>query len=368
MPMSDFFHGGGPFGSFDLTWMGAVSPAIVKLIYPMDAIAQWHHQMHIPGVTSHWMDAARGSFHRLLYGHHLVEDGFRILTSPDLSFGEFLHHLGLDFLTTRGIPNPVIPSSVIHGLIEIGLPKSVVNELVTVNLPKVLGGSLCFLTSGRNVLLAFSDAIPHTYSAALQHLGLGALEIALSVFPPWNINVFAAVAGLAEFGVGLVTLSRAYFDPVVPMINAPLSVFLPAISSSVGLGALLGTCIAICEGQGFGTVIKRALTGAISAGVYRTVAFMAGTTILGPILGTLAAWASFWIIRQLLPEQTSETYNDISYTTFEEICPNYFEHKSPYPNYFGDMLIPFFAVGKAPFGYLEGNVFELAPPEGDVVI
>jgi len=57
--MSDFFHGGGPFGSFDLTWMGAVSPAIVKLIYPMDAIAQWHHQMHIPGVTSHWMDAAR---------------------------------------------------------------------------------------------------------------------------------------------------------------------------------------------------------------------------------------------------------------------------------------------------------------------
>jgi hypothetical protein len=134
---------GNQFSDFDdvtLRLGGAVSPAVVKSLYRIDPITDWHKAHHIKAITGRWMDGGanyltgvtRGSYHRLEHGHRLFEDGYRVLfRDPKLKFGEFLHHLGLDSLTTRGIPNPLLPTALAGSLERLGLPKAFVYEMMT---------------------------------------------------------------------------------------------------------------------------------------------------------------------------------------------------------------------------------------------
>lgn len=105
--MSDFFNQTG-LTNTDVTLraLGNLAPRVVDSIYPLQELTKFHYAHHIPGLTGRWMDtgatalggAVKGSFHRLAHGHHLFDDGFKVLVNPQLKFGEFLHHLGMDSL------------------------------------------------------------------------------------------------------------------------------------------------------------------------------------------------------------------------------------------------------------------------------
>ena len=94
--MSNFFTATG-LGATDISLrcLGGVSPAIVNAVYPMEALTKFHYGHHITGLTGRWMDtgatalggAVKGSFHRLAHGHHLFEDGFKVVVNPKLKFG-----------------------------------------------------------------------------------------------------------------------------------------------------------------------------------------------------------------------------------------------------------------------------------------
>ena len=221
--MTNFFTATGlDTTDISLRCIGGISPALVNSVYPMEALTKFHRAHHISGLTGCWMDtgatasggAVKGSLHRLFHGHHLFEDGFKVVVNPDLKFGEFLHHLGMDSLTSRGIPNPLLPTAVGKQLVKLGMGPKFVNELLTINVPKILGGSVSLICAGRDVFLAFSDAIPHTFLAAGTHFGLGLLNIALGLYPP---NIFLLTAGVAEIGVGIATTYRTIVDSSGPV-------------------------------------------------------------------------------------------------------------------------------------------------------
>jgi len=297
---------------------GGMANPFVEVLYPMAGVTAWHQATHLPGLTGRWMDTGAtalggrvaGSFHRLAHGHHLLEDGFEVLINRDLSFGEFLHHLGLDFLTRRGIPIPFIPKALAERLLaagmRAGLSRTVMNELLTVNLPKVLGGSLGVVCSGSSVYLAFSDAIPHTFGSAAMHLGAAALDIAFGCYPP---NPLLLLAGAMETGVSAATAWRAWVDPVIPRLGMPKSVFLPLLGKSVALSALTGGAGGLAFGGVAGGITGGVAGGAAGAAA-AAVKSMATAAHLGatPLLGPLAGIGAFLVTRAMLQSlATAET-------------------------------------------------------------
>lgn len=289
-----------------LRCLGGVSPALLNAVYPMKTLTAFHYAYHIQGLTGRWMDtggtalggAVRGSFHRLVHGHHLLADGFKVLVNPKLKFGEFLHHLGMDVLTKRGIPNPLLPGGLGEVLLRMGLPRRFVYEFMTLNVPKLLGGSLGLVCSGTDVLLAFSDAIPHTWLATGLHFGFGCLDVAFGLFPS---NALLLGAGLGEFGVAAATAWRTLVDPALPVVGVPASVFLPALGGAVGLAAVLGACSGWLRG-GPEEAGKCAVAGgaAAAAGTAASYASAMAGCFLGPFAGPLAGIATYLLAKKAL--------------------------------------------------------------------
>jgi hypothetical protein len=338
-----------------LRCLGCMAPAIINALYPMEALTKFHYAHHVPGLTGRWMDTGatalggaartRGSFHRLTHGHHLFEDGFKVLVNPKLKFGEFLHHLGMDSLTRRGIPNPMLPTAVGEGLIKLGFARQFVNEVMTVNLPKILAGSVSLLCAGTDVFLAFSDAIPHTSLAAGMHFGLGALDIICGMYPP---NVFLLTAGVVEIGVGIATTYRTIVDPVLPVLGVPASVFLPAIGRSVAMASLIGACVSIFAGQSWADVPKAIAASTAASAVSTTVTFAAAANgFIGPFLGPVAGIATFILLRKILGEVFPAAESGFVYQEFIDEEPvDVFPH---------EMVIPMPGVPKEPIGILKGE-------------
>ncbi|MCY3789113.1 MAG: hypothetical protein OXH63_10035 [Gemmatimonadetes bacterium] len=356
--MTKFFTATG-LGTTDISLrcLGGISPALVNATYPMEALTNFHYAHHIPGLTGRWMDtgatalggAVKGSFHRLTHGHHLFEDGFKVVVNPDLKFGEFLHHLGMDSLTARGIPNPLLPTAVGEQLVKLGMSQTFVNELLTVNVPKVLGGSLALVCAGKDVFLAFSDAIPHTFLAAGTHFGLGALDIALGLYPP---NFLLLTAGAAEIGVGIATTYRTIVDPILPVVGVPASVFLPALGQSVALGTLIGACASIFTGDSWADVPKTVATSVPASAVHTLVTFAASANgFLGPFIGPVAAIATAILMRKMLDAVFPTTEPKPIYEEYinkEDL--NVFQHET---------VIPMPGIAKEPIGMLKDDRFLL---------
>jgi hypothetical protein len=323
------------FSNNAINYSGMISPALTNTFYPTEYLTKLHYALHIPGTTHTWMDtglftqggSVAGGFHRLSHGHHLFKDGFTVLTNPNLSFGEFLHHLGLDFMTKRGIPIPIFPPSMGESLINLGLSRTVVSELMSVNLPKLLTGSLSLVVSGHNVLLAFSDAIPHTLSHALFHTGLGAAQLAFGCFPP---NIFILTAGAMQTAVGLTTLYRYIVDPVIPAFGVPGSVFFPAIWQSFAISSVIGAGISALSGGTISQISKNTLSAGCAGASSKSASFAATASgMLGPFWGVGAGIATYYIVRNVLeymfPERTKEIhtiYPDTSkYITSNSVFP-----------------------------------------------
>lgn len=341
-------------GDISLRCLGGVAPPIVNAIYPMEALTKWHAAHHIAGLTGRWMDmgatalgggAVRGSFHRLAHGHHLLEDGFKVVVNRDLTFGHFLHHMGLDSLTARGIPNPLLPTIVGQKLVNMGMSQQFANELLTVNVPKILGGSLGLICAGGDVYACFSDAIPHTFLAAGMHFGFGVLDILFGFYPP---NMFLITAGASELSVGAVTTYRTIIDPVLPALHVPSSVFLPALGEAVALTALVGACVSIFTGKSWVDVPKTALEGAAASTISTTVTFMAaGSGFLAPFLGPLAGITTFILLKKTIDSLQPQLY----------LPPIYKEYGTSYSLrvFSNEQAIPLFGLPREPIGMLKGD-------------
>ena len=336
-----------------LRCLGGLSSPLVNTVYPMEALTKFHYAHHIPGLTGRWMDtgatalggAVKGSFHRLAHGHHLFEDGFKVLVDPDLRFGEFLHHLGLDSLTSRGIPIPFLPKDLGEQLVKLGMSQKFVNEILTVNVPKILGGSLSLACAGKDVFFAFSDKIPHTFLAAGTHFGLGALNITLGLYPP---NFLLLTAGAAEIGTGIATAYRTIVDPILPVVGVPASVFLPAIGRSVALGSLIGACANIFTGDSWAEVPKAIATSASASAVNTLVTFAASANgFLGPFIGPVAAIATAILMRKILDAAFPAAESRPVYEEYiDKENLSVFQHET---------VMPMPGIAKEPIGMLKGD-------------
>lgn len=296
--------------------VGMASPAFVEAVYPYRELTEWHRLNHIPGLTGRWMDrgatelggAVRGSYHRLAHGHHLIEDGLKVIRVPELKFGEFLHHLGLDSLTRRGVPNPFIPKILVEKLIETGLPVSTVSEWASINVPKLLGGGLALVVSGNDVVMAFSDAIPHTWSAVGKHFAFGVLD---TVFGVVSENPLLLVGAAGEFFASGVTAWRVLMDPVVEHCDYGSlgGFFVPALGDAIGLGPVLSGCSALMAGAPLGQAADAAIS-ATAAATAATYAKMAKTgLILGlPVAGLAAGLIARRLLRSLDPKPGTVNY------------------------------------------------------------
>jgi len=356
--MSSFFAETGlATGDISLRCIGGVAPTVVNAIYPMEALTTWHAANHIPGLTGRWMDtgstalggAVRGSFHRLAHGHHFFEDGFKVLVNSDLKYGQFLHHLGLDSLTARGIPNPLFPTAVGQNLVNMGMSQHFVSEMMTVNVPKVLGGSLGLVCAGTDVFACFSNAIPHTFMAAGMHFGFGTLDILFGMYPP---NVLLLSAGASELGVGAVTTYRAIIDPVIPALHVPASVFLPALGQAIALTTMVGACVSVFTGTGWSEVPKTMLESAAASTVSTTVTFMAaGSGFLAPFLGPLAGITTFLLLKKPVDSLHPQL----------QLPPIYREYgTSDALRVFSlEQAIPLFGIPREPIGMLKGDLLLL---------
>lgn len=304
--MSSFFEQTG-LTSSDITLraLGNLTPKVVDAIYPLEALTKLHYAHHLPGLTGRWMDigatalggTVKGSFHRLAHGHHLFDDGLKVLVNPELKFGQFLHHLGMDSLTARGIPNPLIPKGVGAALVNLGFQKSFVNELLTLNVPKVLGGSLALACSGYDVMMAFSDAIPHTFGAAGMHFLFGALNTGFGMFPP---NPLLLLSGGMELAVASVTAYRAVVDPLIPTLGVPMSVYLPALGQAVALAAIISSCVGIFTGAGWKKLPELVTSATAATAVGTTVTFTAKAAgYVAPFYGPIAGIATYILMRNI---------------------------------------------------------------------
>ena len=331
---------------------GAVSPALVKALYPMEAITAWHQAHHIKGLTGEWMDrgpnllagVTRGSFHRMTHGHHLFESGFRVVGDERLSFGQFLHHLGLDTLTERGIPNPLLPTALAPCLVRLGLSKAFVYELMTVNLPKVLGGSLGLVCAGNDVYLAFSDAIPHTFTAAGTHLLFGTMDICFGMYPP---NFLLLLAGTSEIGMAGVTAYRAIVDPILPIVHVPGSVYFPLLGHWSFSAGLIGGCAAYWTGTSWAETGKTVAAATAGVTVSTTFSLAAhGIGFLAPFLGPAAGIATALLVRKMLTTSEPSTFVYSEFVTAKD--------RSLFPS---DPVIPVFGCPSEPIGCMKGEAF-----------
>ena len=347
---------------------GSLSPSLVNALYPMQELTKWHARNHIAGLTGQWMDKGGtyltghgGNFHRLSHGHHLFEDGFKVLVNPKLKFGDFLHHLGLDSFTRRGIPNPLLPTSLQTPLMSIGLEKQFIHDVMTINVPKILGGSLGLICAGNDVYMCFSDAIPHTYVAAGAHSLLGAIEIGLGMYPP---NILLLSAGMMEMGVGAATLFRTVCDSIAITSAADMTitqsvgalaaatspVYLPAVGGSLAIGAIFSGCAGWWTGQSWQEVTKSSAIGGASAASSMTVGMLAAKAgFVAPFLGVGAGIATALLLRAAL--STGKTGALAEYQDYEEM-----ETPSLFPT---AMTLPLFGAPERPIGRLEGDTLVL---------
>lgn len=351
-------------------------PALNKLtqyLYPMEKLTRMHKKFHIQSVTHTWMDQVSGSCHRLKHGHHLIKDGFTVLTTPNLKFGDFLHHLGCDIFTKEGIPNPLLPTKTLLAFFhDLGFKMPTINELLSVNIPKIFGGSLALLCTGSDVWACFSDTIPHTWTAALWHGGLGAFDIFCGWFPR---NPLLFLAGGAEIGVGVTTAARTLIDVFTPAAQAAADSFVlfPVWMETAALSALFGACLGYWNGQSYERIVKNAGIAMTTSTIASAVSYSLTGNFIAPFIGGAAGFLTGLLLRKIfLNNQQNEAAEAIkkpiinyfnSSSLFNGV--DYFNQSNYFnqANYFANnsFVMPIMQIQKEPIGHIYNDTLELNP-------
>lgn len=341
--------------------VATVAPAATSALYPMEAATAWHYAHHIKGLTGTWMDlgaftggAVRGSFHRMAHGHHLITDGLRVLVNPKLKYGEFLHHLGMDFLTKRGIPNPLLPTAAHDLLLKAGLSKSFAYELMTLNLQKVLGGGVSIVCAGNSVLACFSDAIPHTFSAAGVHFLYGTLDMLFGFWPITNPLCFIAAG--AEYTVAATTAVRALCDPVLPVVGMTAGAFFPLLGGTMLFSGLLGAGLNYWSGRDWKSATLAGGISATASAVSLTTGAALGGTFLAPFLGPAAGILTAFLLRKAFMNKGGKRAKPLSgYRTYDQLYPESRDASFGLGRFGAPKAFPFMRLPQEPIGELCGD-------------
>ncbi|MDR2441765.1 MAG: hypothetical protein LBE12_20590 [Planctomycetaceae bacterium] len=364
--MTNYFSDGRYFTK-EPAWsiIGTLAPTtnpIVNTIYPMEMMTKFHQTHHIAGLTGRWMDTLPGHihsggwYHRINHGHHLFNDGIKVLKHPKLNFGEFLHHLGMDSLTKAGIPNPLFPTeTMLKGLQRLGMSASTASELLTVNVPKLLGGGLSLLVAGHDVYACFSDTIPHTFLATGYHLGIGAIDLMFACYPP---NPFVMLSGVAEIGVGTVTGIRTLidtFNPTTISIFDSTAVCFPVWAETAALSALFGACVGYWSGKSIDNIAKGAGITVISSITAASISGMLAGNFVAPFIGGIAGFATGLLLRKIFMSYDfadQQRLNNKFHHTDYFGKSRYFNN---YSQYFGNIgqVVPIMQLPSEPIGTLK---------------
>ena len=394
--MSNYFQNN-YFPDLDWNIIGRVAaPAanpIIQSLYPMEMMTKFHASQHISGLTGRWMDVVPGRLipggwsHRMLHGHHAIWDGMTVLRNPKLNYGEFLHHLGLDFLTSHGIPNPSLPTGTIFKALRgLWISEKWARELLTVNMSKLLGGSFSILCTGPDDWACFSDTIPHTWTAASWHFGLGVWDSIWGCFPP---NPLLLASGGAEAGVGLVTGVRTlvdcfprpwegspwgpwggdplgplqnplkpwkdlieFFSPTTQPIVNTATVGFPIFSETVLLSALVGACVGYWSGQSYERIAKGAGISAVSSATAATISGALTGHFIAPFIGGIAGFATGLLLRKIL----LSTGKNSEAEEIKKVVTDYFAPSEYFKNpYFNNdaVVVPIMQLPDEPIGRLK---------------
>jgi hypothetical protein len=185
-------------------YLSSLVAPIINYSYPTRHITDWHYIHHIKGITGSWMDKPLGAFHRIT-NHHLIHDGYIVINNKQFSLPQFLHHIGLDSLTARGIPNPLLPHNIIYTLKGLGFSHKIAYELSTINMAKLLSGIIPLaiaINDGKNCI---DNKIPLEWENIASIFGGGIINIIIGIY---LLNTFLILAGVVELGVGGITIFR----------------------------------------------------------------------------------------------------------------------------------------------------------------
>jgi hypothetical protein len=292
----------------------------------------------------------------------------KVLYSDKLKYGEFLHHLGMDFLTKQGIPNPLLPTHTLFSMLRgFGVSASTAQELLTINLSKLLGGGLALLVAGHDVYTCFADTIPHTFTAAGYHLGIGMLDLVFGNFPP---NPFLLLAGGSEIVVGSITGIRTIRDMISPQTLSVLdtaAIYFPTWAAMTTLSALLGVCVGYWSGRSWSTIAKAGGIQVVASGVTASISGALAGNFIAPFIGGFAGFAAGLLLRRIFMEKgkqhvTNALGADIDFfneSAFFTQHSSFFDQYSPF--FDTGAVLPIRQLPKEPIGMLKDDKLLINP-------
>ncbi len=194
--------------------------------------------------TGRWMDALehcpsdifRGH-HRAYHGHHFITDGIKVLQHPELSFADFVAHLGTDVVTKAGLP--VLPASSIKWIADtFGVPMQQVVPWVSFNIADIGMSAIAIYDTTQNIASILNGSSTWSIQYGLETLGFGLSK----VYHGFNTaNPVLVVAGGADVICGVKTAVDYYSQPF--FLGAPMG----DILRGAGFGALLGSVCGVIE-------------------------------------------------------------------------------------------------------------------------
>ena len=179
------------------------------------------------------------------------------------------------------------------------------------------------------------------------HLAVGAIELALGLYPAPNILLVGA--GIAELGVGAATMYEALTAPILPIVDVPSSVIFPALGDVVPLATLFGVCAGYWNGRSLASTTKGGITATLAATAATVAKFDTMTAgFLGPFAGPCAAIATALIVRQVFQGQLESS------TAYQFVADD------PSLNLFPSQpIMPLIAFPKEPIGQIKDGVLLL---------
>jgi len=194
-------------------------------------------------ITNKWMDA-QGPFAHLmpegifkgwhrLHGHHVITDGFRALTNPNLSIVDFYKHIATDVVTKNGIP--LFPEAITRGIAAtLGVKLHTLMPWVCMNILDIGSSIFAVFHAGSNVMQVVSGTAEWGLGYGMNTLGVGALEIS-SGFATTNPILIGS--GAVDVACGIYTAAEYYNQPF--FCGVPVEDILHAGSVGVGVSSIL---------------------------------------------------------------------------------------------------------------------------------
>jgi len=194
---------------------------------PWKDIAEWTHRLP-KTPTDQWMDVVdgwvRGPNHRWL----------RQGPTGELKITDYIRHIGLDAITTKGIP--LLPEQLHLTLQGWGIPPEALYGWTHVNILDVTVGAMSIGAGGYDIFLSITGHLPwEGMQTLLLTFGVGTLEIAAGVA---SENPFLVATGAMEYVAGSVSYWKHIHIPTDSVLPHLVHGLLGGIGAGCAVSAL----------------------------------------------------------------------------------------------------------------------------------